>query len=244
MSYRHRVGVLIATALVVSSLAGCSGPVSREADERAAPNEATPTPSPTPKGPNNKALIRKAWNRYAHAVVFRDAGDAIEHVSNGTLLYFDKVRFAASNSGSQQIMKMPVADRLLIGALRLRFKPDRLLKMDSKDILRFCLEEGMSGVSLKTSKLKLTTIKVDDEDGLALARFKIKGEKRPKLRLDFLRESGDWKIDFMPLIRFASSFMIVLSRDEGIPIDQLILRILEVQSGRTVDATIWNLPKD
>jgi hypothetical protein len=235
-------GVLVVMAFTLVTGSACSSARVTAGDPQAA---ASPSPTPTAtKEPkvNNKRLIQRVWKQYAHAVRFRDAKDAVELVEHATINYFDEIRFAASNAGPKQIHRMPVADQLFIGALRLRYKPDKLLRMDARDIMAYSLEESLSTLSLRVSRLKLQNVKVDAEDGRAFGNFKVKGQKE-KLRLDFLRESGEWKIDFLPVIRATSSYLIVTANEQSVGIDELILRILEVGTGHTVDASIWELPE-
>jgi hypothetical protein len=231
---------------VCLAFVGCSGSATAPKSQPSPQLSASPSPSPEPEAKvNNKRLIKKTWDTYADAVSFRAAGQAIDVVEHATINYLDEIRFAASNAGPSFILKKPLADRLLIGGLRVRFKPARLLRMDAEDTLRFCFEEGLSGGSLKlrTSKMKLQKIKVQDQQGLAFARFTLEnGDGSGKVY--FIREGGDWKIDFMPFIRGTSSYLIGLARDEALDPNDLVLQLLEIEAGRPIDSSIWDLPRD
>ena len=241
-----RCRVVMAAFLSIAVLAACSGgreaPVARA--DASPTEEATPTPSPS-RPVNNKKLIAQTWKDYKDAAFFGDGEDAVELLVSGTTVYFDEIRRMAYSAGPRAIARRPVIDRILIGALRMRFAVGRLRKMEMGALLTFVMEKNLAtGERGALNKLEIVNIRVDDDDGRAVLQLKMKSKPKERpLGLDLFREGNAWKIDLMPIFRGTSSGLVALARDRGIGIDEFISAILEVQMGESVPPELCAKPK-
>jgi hypothetical protein len=226
---------------LVGVLCACSP--SSDAPPREARETATAQPSPLPSpSVSDRKLVAKTWNRYTRAVLFGAGKEAARYISNDTMIYYDEIRRAAYRAGRDAIFRRPVFDRMVIGGLRLRFKGSQLRSMDAADIAQFSVEEEVLQ-SGKIAKFGLKKIRVNEQSGRAFGRvYRKEKPKVPTFRMDFVAEGETWKIDLLPLIRSTSIYIAGVAREEGLTLDVVIERVLEIVLGLEVPADLWDKP--
>ncbi len=236
-----------AAALFLCVMAACSpgGEAPRTASsETPTPEAATPSASASAREVKfpSRYFVAQTWDRFAQGVRFGDPEGAADQLSGGTFYYYERIRWMAHSAGPEAISKRPAFDRILIGYLRLRFSVAKLRSMRSFDVVQHSLRERLL-TSGEIAKLRIRGIGVDDQAGRAFALLQHKGKPHgPKLRIDFIREGGEWQINLVPLIRATSTLIADVARDEGVSLDLVIDRTLEALLGAEVSADLWEKP--
>ncbi|MFT3761523.1 MAG: hypothetical protein QM761_02720 [Pseudoxanthomonas sp.] len=149
--------------------------------------------------------VSRAWDRYAELSSRNDPG-SVDLLADSSLAHFGFLRDGALYASVEQLRRLPIADRVVVYALRATQAPDALKALDDKAAARLCYERGWYGVGAPG----------EDESLPALSHVTLLGDDRAvgemapptgqqfQFGAEFLRTGDGWKVAPETLIADAS----------------------------------------
>lgn len=167
-------------------------------------------------GDDNREMnsISKLWDGYALASSGGKPA-VVPMMSRASLVHYAFLRDAALYASTEQMRRVPLADRVLVYALRATQDQAQLSALDGAGVARLCTTEkwcGVSDVEEGESLPTLSHVTLIDHDR-AIGEFGPPTGTQFLFGPEFIREEGQWKV--MPES---------LAADESATIDQHIKR--------------------
>lgn len=169
-----------------------------------------------------------AWSEYADASS-HDRPASVEWMAASSLAHFAFLRDAALYASAEQARRLPVADRVLVYALRATQDPARLAKLDGRGVAALCIEKGWAGVARPGDKdaplPKLVYVTLLDADTAV-------GELAPPTASSYnfgpvlVRERGNWKVVTESLVADESVAITRQVQQSGMSEDDMVGFIL------------------
>ncbi len=202
--------------------------------------KATPkTGNEPPKKPlspeEEKQAVKECFDGYRAAVKARRGKAAADLIATVTLDYYERMRQSALAASEQEVRGMSFTDASFVLLCRHRLDVERLKSMDGKGLLAHGANEGWVGKQ-QSQDVTLGPIQLDGDT--ASAQAMVNGQPGP-FRFSFNKERGQWKLDLMPLLKFADSAIEPLISMTGQTKEQLILETLRQLTGQAPSADIW-----
>lgn len=172
--------------------------------------------APAWAGDDNRQMnaVSRLWDSYALASSGSEP-TTVTMMSRSSLAHYAFLRDTALYASSEQLRRVPIADRVLVYALRATRDQAQLSALDGTGVARLCTTESWCGVSDVEEGQSLPTLShvtLIDEDH-AIGEFGPPTGTQFQFGPEFVREEGQWKV--MPES---------LTADESAAIDQQIKR--------------------
>ena len=180
--------------------------------------------------------IRETFNDYKSAVLEADGATASALVSSETLDYYEDMRRIAVSAGPHEIGQQSLINKLFITRARLQIGVDRLKRMTGKELFEYGVERSWISRG-DTARQELGDISVsgDVANGEVLSGG--------PTSYDFFREGGEWKLDFIAILRSVNVVLEAQASKSGRTADEYLFLILESIVGRSVPKGIWERPR-
>lgn len=179
--------------------------------------------------------IRKVYQAYDYAVKAKMAGDALAHVTESTLGYYDFALMKAQNSSREVLSQSGIMEKIEVLKIRQGYTPEQMGTVTGKEIFEQRVREGLSAREHLPFE-NLGSIKVDGE--LATAEILDKG-KPSGYFLQFQREDGDWKVDLVSLFSVSASMLDMMLSAQSMTHDQYLQRLIPMTTGKQLTEADW-----
>lgn len=226
---RIKLAVLLSVTAVLPM--GCGGGGSGTADP--APRE---SPSPADEEANEDVVA--AFESYRSAAIAQDGERAVELASSESLDYYDEMRQMALTAPREELKRRRLIDRVMVLMLRHMIEPAKLEAMDGADVFVLSIEEGLTS---EASVEKMEPGDVDVSGDRAVMAVEINGEPGP-FAFPFVRQEGDWKIDFSELLAVGDAGFRSLVEQSGMSQNEFLMEALTSVSGTRPPKSIWDPP--
>ncbi|MEM8585044.1 MAG: hypothetical protein AAGF87_12275 [Bacteroidota bacterium] len=180
--------------------------------------------------------VRADFNRYRTAT-FEDRGaDAIKYLDERVFDYYELMLGHARRSDSATVAGLELADQLVVLAIRHRATPEQVMGFTDSTCLIFALDEGMIDKE-GAANIQIDDVRIDGD--FAEATVSSRGEQLP-VQFHFYRTDGVWKFDLTQLFPLANEVMTAIVEDSGMEAGELMIMLIGMASGKTVDeSSIW-----
>lgn len=179
--------------------------------------------------------IRETFNDYKAGVLDRDGAAASSLISSETLDYYDDIRQLAATAGPKKIGQQSIANKFLVTRARLEVGANRLKKMTGKELFEYGVRKSWISEGA-TVRQELGDIAVSGD----VANAEVNGGGPTSY--DFFRENGEWKLDFIAILRSFNVFLQSQASESGQPDDEYLFLLLESITGKSVPRSIWRKP--
>lgn len=180
--------------------------------------------------------VKNDFERYRTATLEDRGEDAIQCLDGRVFDYYQVMLEHARKSDSATVASLPLADQLLVLAIRHRATPEQVMAFTDSTCLIFALDEGM------IDKEGAANIQIDDVDidgDFAQATVSSMGEQVP-LKFHFYKSDGIWKFDLTQLFPLANEILAGIVTDSGMAPGELVTLLIGMAAGEPVDETsIW-----
>ncbi|HEX6749830.1 MAG TPA: hypothetical protein VF092_21235 [Longimicrobium sp.] len=190
-----------------------------------------PAPPPDPEA----ARVLEAYRAYLRAIQSHDGNAAAALVTPAVLAFYGDVQQLALYAPAAEVRALPLMQRLMVLSLRHRWEPARLRAATPAELFA---AEAVNTPSDTTTQPRAPSV----SNGVATVALE-QGGRRTSLRMGFVRDRGTWRVDLLPLLAGTGCILRGRMRLQGIPRerdDELLLRMLEMSSGRPVKPGVWN----
>lgn len=148
-------------------------------------------------GEDNRQMnaVSKLWDGYATASS-QGKPTAVTMMSRGSLAHYAFLRDAALYASIEQLRRIPLADRILVYALRATQDQAQLSALDAAGVVRLCTAESWCGIADADEGRSLPTLShvtLIDADH-AIGEFGPPTGTHFQFGPEFVREEGQWKV--------------------------------------------------
>ncbi len=242
------VGVVLATVALVAALSACSGGPDASTGTAAAPGPAGEEQEggshddgaageATGEQTGEQGDARAAFEAYRDALAAGDGAGAAALVTSSSLSHMGTLQALALHGGPGEIGARPVADRLMIGALRVLTPPAVLEAGAPAELLAGAVEAGLVGADVAAATVRRVTV---DGSGDGAVVSVSNGAAPVEVRL--VREAEGWRVDLVAALEQAGAALVELARGLGVAEDELVLSLLAASAGRPVGPEVFASP--
>jgi hypothetical protein len=180
-------------------------------------------------------MVRQVFEKYKQAVLSDNGEAAASLLSQGTIDYYGDMQQLAVCASPQEVRNQSMVNRMQVLLLRWRVPPDVLPQMSELELVTYAVNQGWIG------KSGVVTVDIGDvtvSDSVALAQV-LKNDQPSRIKFQFLKESGAWKLDLQPLLQVSNLAFKELAILAEIEENEFIFRLLESVEGRQPTEQIW-----
>jgi len=171
--------------------------------------------------------VSNAWDAYALASSERKPATSTM-VSRASLAHYAFLRDAALYASTEQIRRLPIADRTVVYAFRATQDPQQLSKLDGAAVAQLCTTEDWCGVAKPDegqSLPEMSHVTLIDGDR-AIGEYGPPTGTQFMFGPEFVREDGRWKVMPESLIADESQHIQQQLKQSGLTENQMIEGIL------------------
>ncbi|NJO46514.1 MAG: hypothetical protein HC835_13260 [Oscillatoriales cyanobacterium RM2_1_1] len=146
------------------------------------------------------AEIQATFADYKSAILAGRGDEAVDQLSQNTIEYYGAMQKLAVCADAATVKAEPMLNRVQVFSLRFRVEPQTLLKFSDREVIAYGVEQGWIG------RDGVTDIEVGQialEKGEAFAEM-TRSNQPTGIRFRFVEESGNWKLDLVPIIEFSN----------------------------------------
>lgn len=187
--------------------------------------------------------IHDVFFKYKKALQESNGFEAVTHITNSTLTYYDDMVIASLTMDSVKVRALPTIDRYNVLAIRHTIPAREVFKMQGRDLFVYLMSKGLSDKnSMLYNKASMQDEHLGDitvsENGIS-AIVQFAQCKLPICLIRFDKENGIWKMDLSSFFKGANTMINIRMKNLGLTTDEYILQALEAFSGKKPGNTIW-----
>jgi hypothetical protein len=196
------------------------------------------TPPPRPQGQaRDTSAIEKAFLQYRDALLEGNGSKAAELVGGRTITLYDEIVTHALKMPRQNLAQLDFISKFMVLRIRYEFNKSQIEKMTGRELFIIGVEKGWISKSSVSNVKQLAKIKVDLYEASASI------PQAPDVPVfHFLNESGQWKLNLLPLFEMFNVAMKQEVTKSGLTEEQFIMRALNTLSSKKVDERILSGP--
>lgn len=179
--------------------------------------------------------VRQVFQGYKQAVLSDNGEAAASFLSQETIDYYGEMQQLAVCASPQEVRNQSMVNRMQVLLLRWRVPPELLPQMSELELVVYAVNQGWIG------KSGVVTMDIGDvavSDSVALAQA-LKNDQPSSIKFRFLKQSGAWKFDLMPLLQMFNVAFKELATQSGIEENDFIFMMLESVAGKQPTEQIW-----
>jgi hypothetical protein len=160
--------------------------------------------------------VDAAWSRYTRLAA-KDDGASAELIAESTAQHYAFLRDVALYGSTEQVRRLPVADRLTVYGLRAKYEAPALAGWDGRAAYRHCVQDKLCHVVMRHADgnfPSLSHVAMIDADR-ALGEVQPPTGERYVFGPEFVREDGRWKTRPERQTEELSSFMAAAAAQAG-----------------------------
>ena len=180
-------------------------------------------------------MVRQVFEGYKQAVLSDNGEAAASFLSQETIDYYGDMQQLAVCASSQEVRNQSMVNRMQVLLLRWRVPPELLPQMSELELVAYAVNQGWIG---KSSVVTMNISDVTVSDSVAVAQV-LKNDQPSRIKFRFLKQSGAWKFDLMPLLQVFNVAFKELATQSGIEENEFIFGLLESLEGRQPTEQIW-----
>jgi hypothetical protein len=180
-------------------------------------------------------MVRQVFEGYKQAVLSDNGEAAASFLSQETIDYYGDMQKFAVCASPQEVRTQSMANRMQVLLLRWRVPPELLPQMSELELVAYAVNQGWIG---KSSVGTMNISDVTVSDSVAVAQV-IKNDQPSRIKFRFLKQSGAWKFDLMPLLQVFNVAFKELATQSGIEENKFIFMMLESLGGKQPTEQIW-----
>jgi hypothetical protein len=179
--------------------------------------------------------VVKSFEAYKSAILEQKGRLAVELVTMRTLDDYQQYVDWALSADRKTLESLSFINRFQVFLLKQRIPAETLRQLDGPSAFAYAVDRDWIG---KNGVIRTTIGKVDVATDRATAEILIGGKTAPN-RFQFSKESGQWKLDLIQVIRDTDQALKAAARRQGTTEDEFMFSLIESVSGRKVEESIW-----
>ena len=184
---------------------------------------------------NEDKAVRNSFDNYKNAILNDNGAEAVKHVSERTIRYYDAILDHVKNSDSAKVDSLSILDKLMVFSLRHRSTRNEILTFNGRSLFVYAIKSGMVG---KNSVANLTIGEVTIDNNTAKGQIESHGNKSP-MSFDFYKEGEGWKVDLTSIFPMSVSAFQKMAENAGETENQFLFSLLERVTGKKPGPEIW-----
>jgi hypothetical protein len=180
-------------------------------------------------------MVRQVFEGYKQAVLSENGEAAASFLSQETIDYYGDMQQLAVCASPQEVRRQSMGNRMQVLLLRWRVPPELLPQMSERELVAYAVNQGWIGKSSVVT-MNISDVTVSDSVGVAQV---IQNDQPSRIKFRFIKQSGAWKFDLMPLLQVFNVTFKELATQSGIEENNFIFRMLESLSGKQPTEQIW-----
>lgn len=188
-----------------------------------------------------KKAVAKSWSEYRDALFYQKGKEAWQRLSKSTTNYYSELLNYVKVADSTQLDSFNFLTKLCVLCTRRLLTKKEINQLNPEKLFLFYISSGLLGDE-NVVHTKASYIKVRGSTANAMLTD---SAGRIMCPIDFAREDGEWKVDFVRMFVQTSQKMSKLLKEEsGKSENELIKSTLESVNGPTTLADVWHPLKD
>ena len=177
--------------------------------------------------------VSKAWDRYAE-LSHADKVESIDLLAASSLAHLGFLRDAALYASTDQLRRIPSADRLIVYTLRASVPEAELKGLDDRAVTALCMQRGWIGVNAEEGAPLLSLTHVTVMGDKAVSEVAPPTDSQFQFGPQFVREGQAWKFRYESLVLDNSAAVDQILKQSNLSATQtyemVIARILQSES--------------
>lgn len=191
---------------------------------------------------DTKARCQEVFEQYLEADERGDGEAILQLIDPLNIEHAEQVLDLARHGSGPTIRNRTAADRLVIGFLRARFKPEELAKLDGRTLVKMKYDTGLYGVEDGEDDVEITLGRFTIRKPRASAELLADGQ-RTGIRIEFVKVDDRWLVNDEWFDEFFNQNLPKVTRFFRVSEDQFLLNLISRAVGRQVKADVWDTPK-
>ena len=184
---------------------------------------------------DERQMVRQVFEGYKQAVLSENGEAVASFLSQETIDYYGDMQKLAVCASPQEVRTQSMANRMQVLLLRWSVPPELLPQMSELELVAYAVNQGWIG---KSTVVTMNISNVTVSDSVAVAQV-IKNDRPSRIKFRFLKQSGAWKFDLMPVLQVSNVAFKELATQSGIEENDFIFRMLESLRGKQPTEQIW-----
>lgn len=191
----------------------------------------------TSNAQEDTASIRTNFQNFKTAIFEEDSQGVLDLIDSNSFLYYSRIFKLAKSADSVQVEKLPIYEKGLVFAIRIRGQNHDLLKMSDSSFFMYAVENRLvdqAGMPLSggdLGEISISAIK-------ATANFLVVNIKLP-YQVIFSKQQNKWKVDITSLIPVSNMVLKSMAVRDNKTDTEFLLSIAKMSSEESDLKSIW-----
>ena len=185
-----------------------------------------------------RSEIRETFKAFRAAFSDQEGKQAASYLSKNTFDYYNRLLPLARNADDAQLSELPAVDLLACLSLRHRYSSDELRHLDAQKLVAQAFSD-LRFPAEAPNILDIGDITIVTEGEKALATVNLApNEWHEDLQISFLRENGQWKIDYTVMFPAIAKGLEESLADPSQSRAEMALYFLQMHENEQIDRTL------
>ncbi|MGL5079866.1 MAG: hypothetical protein ACRC8A_00100 [Microcoleaceae cyanobacterium] len=185
---------------------------------------------------DDAAEVRATFTNYKSAILAGEGDAAVDQISQNTIEYYGAMQKLAVCADAATVKAQSMLDRVQIFSMRFRVPAPTLLTLSDEGVVAYGVEQGWIGKE-GVMNIELGEVTLENNEAFAVI---LQNRQPAGIRFRFVKESGDWKLDLLPIIELSNLAFQELAKQEEIEENEFIFALLALLEGREPTEAVWN----
>lgn len=185
----------------------------------------------------DKELIRNNFENYKKAVLNLKGTESSRFISKSSLKFYERIIKNALFMDSNDVQSLSVTEKLHTLHLRTSLDKKQVKSMNGKGYFAFMINTGFFDQDAYMSCYVDRILFKGDSSKISL----LKNDKDSGIRLEYLFENNDWKLNIVSptMIRASDLVLTKIAKKQGVSESNLIINSLEYHLNKKIEGSIW-----
>lgn len=189
-----------------------------------------------PSVAEEKREVAKSFAEYRDDVFYKKGNEAWAHLSKSTINYYSGVLNYIRVADSAQIDSFNLVTKLCVLGPRRLLRKNEILQLDPEKLFIFYINNDLMGDE-KFLHFKASYIKIQGQSANAML---LDSAGRIVSPIDFAKENGKWKVDFVRMyVRMSQKMSRLVMEEYGKSENEFVYLTLQALDGPTPINKVW-----
>ena len=184
-----------------------------------------------------RSTLNSVLEEYKFAILSVDGARAYATLSRGTRDFWDELHRATQEYDRQAILDAPYAIKMSVLGARAMVDRDVLINGNSRDMFIAFVDTKQLGYRSVGS---LGIAEIRSNGSVVKAELAQDGKPTGAYLLEFVEEADGWRFHTIPMFMAGGAMLASMVAKQGMNEDEFIILVIEKETGKTVDGSIWD----
>ncbi len=181
--------------------------------------------------------IKTVWKNYTEAVGNAMGAESVQYIDSTTVNYYAYILGLVKTADSLSVEGLRFDQKILVLSVRHITPASKIMQMNGRSFFAYCIQNHMCGGNANDEySLEVLSVK----DGVAMTQL-IDSNKHPGLKVKFVREDENWKINLTSTLVFVGGMgWKELIKETGKTERELLYLFIEKMNDTPPNNEIWH----